>query len=270
MQPACLAICTGRSFVIAAAMLMVTVPLQAQMQIPNPLIRPHGPSNPAEPDSARVERAPRQGAPSMPALPAAPVAYGATAVAEDPYVRSVAELKERFASFYVSAIVGKQAMLRRSAVPRAGLPAQGAQPVGTSMAPLPLSGVPAAAAARNDAFMLADGELIPSVGTTGAVVARVTSTEVTLFHVQEVMTLPGGKLGGIRTVVFTGAVESAGGNGVPAIVLERPDPAYKRMITVETRARNTSGGQQDASGNFINGGSNGNGSGVPSAAGMTQ
>ena len=240
----------------ACAMLTFAAPVaQAQMQIPNPLIRPRSVMNQPDAESARVERPNRAAAPAM---PAAPVAFGPAAAVEDPYTRSVAELKERFAGFYVSAIVGKQAMLRRSAAIRASALSQPAQPTGTSMAPLPLGSVPAAAASRNDAFMLADGELVASVGTTGAVVARVTSSEVTIYHVQEVMALPGGKLGGIRTVVFSGAVESGGGNGVPAIVLERPDPAYKRMITVETRSRTASSGQQEPAGTNTGGGSSSN------------
>jgi hypothetical protein len=264
----CLAVLSCRIVFTAAAMLGLAVPCAlAQMQIPNPLIRPHGLTNPAEPDAARADRA---GRPAATPMPAAPIAFGAPAATEDPYARSVSELKERFANFYVSAIVGKQAMLRRSAATRAGTQVQQTQPVGTSMAPLPMGGAAVTAASRNDALMLADGELVASVGTTGALVAKVTSNEVTIYHVQEVMALPGGKLGGIRTVVFTGTVESSGSSGVPAIVLERPDPAYKRMITVEPRSRGAAGGQQDASGNGINGSVNNGGGGVPAFNGAGQ
>ncbi len=73
--------------------------------------------------------------------------------------------------------------------------------------------------------------------------------------------LPGGKLIGKRAVVFVGDVENSGAIAPVAIVLEKPDAQYKKMITVETR-RTGGGGQGDT------GGANGAtaGGGLPAGA----
>ena len=222
-------------------------PAAAQMQIPNPLIRPRSLVNPAtlaDPATPAADVAGRAATPATYATGNGPIALnanGTPASTEDPYLRNLAELKDRFANFYVSAIVGKHAMLRRSGAARSGGTASAtpAQPAGTSMAPISLTAGAGASQGRSDAMMLADGDLLDSVGTTGALVAKVARSQVAIYHVQETMVLPGGKLVGKRVIVFTGELESSGAANAPGIVLERPDPAYKRMITVETKGRST-------------------------------
>ncbi len=247
---------SGKLLVAATTLLLLAdLPAAAQMQIPNPLIRPRSLTNPAarEPAPAPGDAgAARAGA----ALPS-----GATALPgptpEEIYSRSLAELKDRFSTFYVSAIVGKQAILRRSlGGPRGGVlqASAPASTAGTSMAPTPLpaaqplAGATAAASGRSDTLMISDGELLESVGSSGALIAKINSRQVTIYHVQETMSLPNGKLVGKRAVIFAGDVENSGASTPPAIVLERPDAAYKRMITVDTRIRSTSGTQTDTSG----------------------
>ena len=222
-------------------------PVAAQMQIPNPLIRPRSLVNPAtlaNPAAPAADVAGRAATPAPFATGSGPIALnanGTPASAEDPYLRNLAELKDRFANFYVSAIVGKHAMLRRSGAARSGgtSSATSAQPVGTSMAPISLTASAGPSQGRGDAMMLADGDLLDSVGTSGALVAKVARSQVAIYHVQETMVLPGGKLVGKRVIVFTGELENSGAANAPGIVLERPDPAYKRMITVETKGRST-------------------------------
>lgn len=238
----------------------------AQMQIPNPLIRPRSLANPGVkevPHEAPAQKQPPGGYSSS----AVPLPGSAATISpEELYFRSLNELKDRFSTFYVSAIVGKEAILRRSAAgPRAALPSSEAQNSGGAPAPVALASVKPT---RSDTLMLSDGELLDSVGNSGALVAKVGSRQVTIYYVQETMALPGGKLIGKRAVVFAGDVENSGYSGAPVIVLERPDAAYKRMITVETKVRSASGGSQDTgnsgslgnSGNSGNSGSLGNGS----------
>ena len=236
-----------------SGLLLVAAPVLAQMQIPNPLIRPRSLTNPAPKDPAGPDAsAPRGMAPGPGAASALP---GATP--EEIYARSLAELKDRFSTFYVSAIVGKQAILRRSlGGPRGGVlqSATGSGAVGASNAPVPLTSAQpttsaAAPSGRSDTLMLSDGELLDSVGSSGALIAKINSRQVTIYHVQETMSMPNGKLIGKRAVVFAGDVENSGGTAPPAIVLERVDPAYKRMITVDTRIRSTSGAPDATAGN---------------------
>ena len=233
-----------------AALTLVGLPAAAQMQIPNPLIRPRSLTPPGAPDApATGEGANRSPQPApAPASAAPPIALPGSAVADDPYTRSLAELKERFSGFYVSAIVGKQAVLRRLAGVRSTASGSSA---GTIGAAVPISGAASTATSavqsgRSDALMISDGELLDSVGNSGALVAKITGRQVIIFHVQETMVLPGGKLIGKRAVIFAGDVENSGGATLAAIVLEKPDPLYKRMITVETRTRSASGATGDS------------------------
>ena len=238
-----------------AALTLVGPPAAAQMQIPNPLIRPRSltPPGTADAPGGPGEGAGRSAPPAPALAPAAPPialpGSAGAAVAEDPYTRSLAELKERFSGFYVSAIVGKQAVLRRLAGARSNASASSpgaigaAVPIGGAASP---AATPAAQSGRSDALMISDGELLDSVGNSGALVAKITGRQVIIFHVQETMVLPGGKLIGKRAVIFAGDVENSGGAALAAIVLEKPDPLYKRMITVETRTRSASGASGDS------------------------
>lgn len=234
--------------VAAAAAMGVVTPACAQLQIPNPLIRPHSLLNPASRDVSAESAAARVGPPPA-STAAVPLNGGGVAAVDDPYARSLAEIKDRFSNYYVSAIVGKQAMLRRtSAGARTGSSAPGVPPpVGLTATPATAAGV---AQYRSDTINLIDGELFDSVGNDGALVAKVGNRQVTIFHVQATSTAAGGRVIGKRAVVFAGDVENSGSAGVPLIVLERPDPAYKRMITVETRTRSASPSPADtANGN---------------------
>ena len=247
---------------VAALLMLDCIPAQAQMQIPNPLIRPRGIGN----QNAAPGAGPQQGSqsnpqgasqsnglsngqsngqPSPPNPPpsAAPASYagavplpGTVLPTDDPFDRNLTELTNRFANFYVSAIVGKQAMLRRTAAP--GATPTGTAPSGLTIAPLP--GAAPVSQPRSDSMTLMDGELLASVSKNGALMVKVSNSNVVITYAQETMSLPGGRLVGRRATVFTGGVESSGATVSMPIVLERMDPAYKRMITVETKTRSAS------------------------------
>ncbi|MBC7415789.1 MAG: hypothetical protein H7327_12745 [Herminiimonas sp.] len=228
---------------LAASLTMACLSAQAEMQIPNPLIRPRGIGSqaaagpPREPGaSAQLQTAPRTPA-SAPASYAGAVPLPGTVLpSDDPFDRTLTELTNRFANFYVSAIVGKQAMLRRSAAALATPAATGPG----AMAAVPLTGAAPVASSRSESMTLTNGELLPFVSKAGALMVKVSDGIVTITYVQETMSLPGGRLMGRRAIIFAGGVDSSGTTVAAAIVLEKTDPAYKRMITVETKTRGAS------------------------------
>ena len=149
--------------------------------------------------SSLTNPAPREpaGADAMSARGAAPAPGAASALPvatpEEIYARSLAELKDRFSTFYVSTIVGKQAILRRSlGGPRGGVLAStppSPTPSGAAGAPIALAGTQllatGAPSGRSDTLMLSDGELLDSVGSSGALLTKINSRQVTIYLVQE-------------------------------------------------------------------------------------
>ena len=217
----------------------------AQMQIPNPLIRPRSLTNPATP-TPTPPAPPADAAARVPPPYPSGVPLGTPPLPiDDPYLRELTELKERFAGFYVSAVVGRTAVLRRSSAQRQAVNPTTPSQVGTSMAPLPLTSAGSGAGVRNDALMVADGELLDAVSNSGTLMSKVAHHRVVIYHMQETVTMPGGRLGGRRAIVFSGEVEGSGAAPMPPIVLERPDSAFKRSISVETKTRNASGATAD-------------------------
>lgn len=253
---------TRNTTIIAALLAALSLPAAAQMQIPNPLIRPRSLANPGQSDT-RAEPAAARGS-SATAANTAPVPYtaGGTGTADDPFIRTMSDLKARFSYFYVSAIVGKQAILRRFQGDQRGSAQQSSQSAAPAtngaMAAIPLNPSTGSGAgySRSDSLHLSDGEMLDMAGNSGALVAKVTGRQVTIYLVQETAILPGGKLTGKRTAIFSGEVENSGMAAAAAIILERPDPAYKRMITVETRTRSASSAQ-DAGSNTAPGATSG-------------
>lgn len=248
--------CHSRLRDTIAITLLITVvvldaaPVAAQMQIPNPLIRPrsltsgNGEQNPAPDASAAAQRAPAP-QPSYNSTPAlgAPVAH-----TDDPYVRDLADIRDRMSAFYVSAIVGKKAILRRSAASQRTSSTQAnAQPTGSSMAPLPLNAGTASQSSRNESITVSDGELLEAVSNTGTLMTKVVNGRVVIYHIQELGNLSGGRLAGRRAIVFAGDVENSGTSLASAIVLERPDAAFKRFIAVETKVRSASAASTEGS-----------------------
>ena len=236
-----------KSACLAAALISLAPLANAQMQIPNPLIRPRSLTNPAVPNPAAPTAEAQAQAQRTPQPYPAGVPLSSSGLPnDDPYLRELSELKDRFTGFYVSAVVGRTAVLRRSAAQRqAGNPSSLSQ-TGTSMAPLPLSAARTGTGTRNDAMMVADGELLDAVSNTGTLMSKVAHNHVVIYHVQETMTMPGGRLSGRRAIVFSGEVEGSGASPMAPIVLERPDSTFKRVISVETKARSASAGTTDS------------------------
>ncbi len=233
---------------LVTAMVLDVAPAAAQMQIPNPLIRPRTlTSGPGEQTPATDASATAQRPPAPQTSYAAAPALGAPATPTDePYARDLIDLRDRMSAFYVSAIVGRKAILRRSALSqRAGSTPTNAQPTGSSMAPLPLNVGTSNQSSRNDSITVSDGELLEAVSNTGTLMTKIANGRVVIYHIQELGNLSGGRLAGRRAIVFAGDVENSGTPLAAAIVLERPDPAFKRFIAVDTKVRSASAASTD-------------------------
>ena len=244
--------CSVAVTLLVTALVLDAGPAAAQMQIPNPLIRPrsltsgNNPTNPPNDTAANAQRAPAP----QPAFSSAAVLGAPATHNEDPYMRDLADLRDRLAPFYVSAIVGRKAILRRSAAAqRSGSTQTTSQPTGSSMAPLPLnsgsSNQSSNQSSRNDSITVSDGELLEAVSNTGTLITKIANGRVVIYHIQELGNLPGGRLAGRRAIVFAGDVENSGTPLAAAIVLERPDPAFKRFIAVDTKVRSASAAATD-------------------------
>ena len=233
---------------LVTAIVLHAVPTPAQMQIPNPLIRPHSlTSGNGEQNLVPGATPPAQRAP-QPIYNATPTLSAPAVQTNDPYVRDLADLRDRLSAFYVSAIVGKKAILRRSAaLQRAGSTQVGSQTVGSSMAPQPLNAGTGNQGARNDSITVSDGELLEAVSNTGTLMTKVAKGRVVIYHIQELGNLSGGRLAGRRAIVFAGDVENSGTPLASAIVLERSDPAFRRFISVDTKVRSASAASADVS-----------------------
>lgn len=228
------------------------LPVAAQMQIPNPLIRPRGLAGqsaatqpPSGTEAATATNAANYGGPpTAPPRPATSPSYagavplpGTVVPTEDPFERNLAELTARFSHFYVSAVVGKQAVLRRNGMDSGT--SVSATPSQSSFAPTQPIGLAQNGNKRNESMTLKDGQVLDTVNKAGAMMVKVYDGQVVITYVQESMSLPGGKLIGRSAIAFTGGIESSGGGAIAPIVLERIDPAYKRMISVETKSRSS-------------------------------
>ena len=249
----------------ALALLLASTCLSAvaQMQIPNPLIRPR--SLAAQAAAQQANAAGAQGSNGSPSTAASTQPKQATSQSyagaiplpgtvlptEDPFERNLAELTARFSQFYVSAVVGKQAVLRRASDSGTATGGTSSPSGSTSQAfgtsPQSASSIPVANK-RNESMTLRDGQVLDTVNKAGAMMVKVLDGQVVITYIQESMSLPGGKLIGRSAIAFTGGIESSGGGAITPIVLERVDPAYKKMISVETKSRTTgNSSSQDSS-----------------------
>lgn len=240
--------------------LMLGVPLlaatvaHAQMQIPNPLIQPVKPKAAADGKDPALPPLPGQsGGTAAPA----PVRLPGTGEA-DPTVNAelqiLRDVRAQLSSYYVSSIVGEQAVLRRF---NAAASTQG------SGVPLPTNntnGAPAATAGvvpaaprvgRNESMIVKNGEAIDYVGDWVTLVPKVTEGKVLIYA----ETAAGkeafaGKYLGKRPVVFFGEVESVSSGVTPSITLERKDQEYKTAITAtRSGAASPANGTSNSNGN---------------------
>ncbi|MFC3110176.1 hypothetical protein ACFOFO_19790 [Undibacterium arcticum] len=229
-----------------AVLTLASSPSFAQMQIPNPLIQPQGRAKPATqatdgkdvPAPFPANYAPR----GMSDLPY-PQANGSNGNAKTPF----AEVRDKLATFYVSAIVGNQAILRRGVVTQ---PVNvGAQQNPMAMAPQQYNAAQQinkpAAAVQTETMFVTDGEPIDFVGDAITLIPKVTANRVCIYYTEDGASQKNSR----RQVAFLGQVETSTASAPPAIVLEKSDPAYKQFISVDLKSRNGGGASAQPSTN---------------------
>lgn len=154
-----------------------------------------------------------------------------------------AEIREKLSMFYVSAIVGDRAILRRSPVQPAGTIA--GVPGNPMMGPPGMMGgaiaqAPKPPSGQSETMTVTDGEPIDFIGDGITLIPRVTSSRVSIYYADDVARA---KKGARRKVVFLGQVESIVTSPPAPIVLEKPDPTYKQRVSVETKSRSINNNQ---------------------------
>lgn len=241
----------------------------AQMQIPNPLMRPQPAKPPvaSDPQNLNSPLPQGQGGISQTASRAnvPPPVSSSDFLRTPPTVSTeskpdavVTELRQRFDAFYVSATVGDQAVLRRSAVASSAAAQTSASPsmAGTATR----QGAPAlGAVGRADSLIVRDAEPIEFLGSSVTLVPKVSGGRVALYYYGTAGAASSKKKGSQPVqVVFMGEVESQVASAPAQIVLEKSDPAYKAMISPESKPM--------TSGNGSNGANNPSMNGMPGAA----
>lgn len=233
----------------------------AQMQIPNPLMRPQPVKQPAASEPQNLNSPLPQGPGSPP--PNASRASVPPPVSSD-FLRTapvisqeskpdavITELRQRFDAFYVSATVGDQAVLRRGAVAQSATAQASVAPVTAGAVPRPAApGL--GAVGRADSLIVRDGEAIEFLGSSVTLVPKVSGGRVSLYYYGSAVS---NKKKGAQPVqvVFMGEVESQAPSAPALIILEKPDPAYKAMISPESKPLVSSNGMNGSNGPSMNG-----------------
>lgn len=204
--------------------------VQAQMQIPNPLLQP-----PRLKSGAAAGLPPAPGANENAGQPAKPVsldsfngANGALGSAPDNTLR---EVRERFGNFYVSAIMGRHAVLRSNAKGNPILLASANSLGSTSAPPSPM---PSAAGGRSETFLLSDSEPLEFVGEAVTLVPRITANRVYIYYVDSAKKTADKSQR--HPIVFIGEVESSEALPAVAPILEKPDAAYRQSISTQSKS----------------------------------
>jgi hypothetical protein len=217
---------------------LASVGAAAQMNIPNPLVEPPKPKAvPAGSDAGPLPPIPGM---NKPAPGAQPGAYSPTppmGMLEMPKENPVRDAKAQFASYYVSAIIGVEAVLRRAA--NAGSATATPLPPGAPMPGQPLgqSSTAGRGGGRSDSIVVKDGDPIDFVGD-GVLIPKVTAGRVIVYYVANASGKLNEKHGARHPVVFIGEVETGGGSAASAIVLEKKDADYRSAV----QSVKTSGG----------------------------
>lgn len=229
------------SLIAGSVVLLVSSSCLAQMQIPNPLIQP------------ATSKAPQKNEANPPLPPGSAASYnGPRGMPESPYQMGGAgkeqaqtkspfiEVRERLSQFYVSAIVGNSAILRRTAAPQSiggtagGSPQYGLPPsVAMGMAQQAKAPLPQG---QTETLILTDGEPIDFLGDGISLTPKITANVVYVYYTQD-----GGlaKRSARRQVAFLGQVESTVASTPVPLQLFKPDPAYKQQVSVETKSRSS-------------------------------
>lgn len=231
----------------------------AQTQIPNPLMRPQPAKAPiaSDPQNLNSPLPQGQGGNSQAASRAnvpPPVSSSdflrtaPTNSAENKPDAVITELRQRFDAFYVSATVGNQAVLRRSAFASNATAQTSVSPAITGTATR--QGSPAlGAVGRADSLIVRDAEPIEFLGSSVTLVPKVSGGRVALYYYGNAGAASSKKKGAqLVQVVFMGEVESQAATAPAQIILEKPDSAYKAMISPETKPLTSSNGTNGSNG----------------------
>lgn len=243
----------------------------AQMQIPNPLMRPQPVKPPVASDPQNLNSPLPQIAGSLPPSssrsnvpPPVSSDFLRTAPVSSPEGKPdavITELRQRFDTFYVSATVGDQAVLRRGTVAQSST-AQASVAPATAGAMTRQATPGLGAVGRADSMIVRDGEAIEFLGSSVTLVPKVSGGRVSLYYFGSSSAGSNKKKSTQPVqVVFMGEVESQAPSVPAQIVLEKSDPAYKAMISPESKPLTSSNG--------INGSNGSNGpsmNGMPGAA----
>ncbi|WP_283444133.1 hypothetical protein [Noviherbaspirillum suwonense] len=235
----------------------------AQMQIPNPLMRPQPVKQPVASDPQNLNSPLPQGPGSPPpnaSRSSVPPPVSSDFLRTAPVVSQeskpdavITELRQRFDAFYVSATVGDQAVLRRgAAVQNSSAQASVAPATAGAVSRQATPGL--GAVGRADSLIVRDGEAIEFLGSSVTLVPKVSGGRVSLYYYSNGGAGSNKKKGAQPVqVVFMGEVESQAPSVPSQIVLEKPDPAYKATISPETRPLVSSNGINGSNGSSPNG-----------------
>ena len=224
---------------VLAAFALTTSYAFADMNVPNPLVRPLPPKL----DSIVPGKdGPQQAQANIP-----PIANQIQNVGmpQQGYLTATTpfkEVKDRLSMFYVSAIVGDRAILRRY---NQGLRAGGAQNTNQNPSTPVMNtsygivntmnqNVQNSQLSQNqnpnESLSIKDGENLDFLGDSVTLTARVENNRVIIYFTDDGTGLKKGDRH--RQVVFVGQVESSMSAPQPQIVLEKPSQTFKQAIDV--------------------------------------
>ncbi|MBK4738900.1 hypothetical protein [Noviherbaspirillum pedocola] len=234
------------SLLAGLTVLGMAAPSYAQVQIPNPLMRPQPPKLTPVSDPHNLNSPLPQGSAPAPAPTASSPANVPPPVSSSDFLRTapassgeskpdatVTELRQRFDGYYVSATVGDQAVLRRAATVAAAAPQASAAPSISAMPPRPSQSA-LGTVGRAESMVVRDGEPIEFLGSSVTLVPKVNGGRVSLYYYSDAATNKK-KRSPSAQVVFLGQVESQAPATTAQIVLEKPDPGFKASISPEIK-----------------------------------
>lgn len=242
--------------------LLISTGSHAQMQIPNPLIKPQAIKAAVASDPQNLNSPLPQGGSGMPPAPVRasvppPVSSSdffrsaPIVTAESKPDATVTELRQRFDAFYVSATVGDQAVLRRVSGVQPVVAQSSAAPAMAGMAKQGSAAIQSVG--RAETMIIKDGEPIEFLGASVTLVPKISGGRVALYYYADAGAVSKKKRSPVVQVVFMGEVESQAPSTPAAIVLEKVDPTYKAIVSPDVKGTNTSNGSSSTNSPSMNG-----------------
>ena len=198
-------------------LLALTFATASSADIPNPLLKPGTATRPGTPAG-------------LPSLPPPPMPQEVTRTISAGTTSAVSDLRTTLAGYYVSAVVGKTAVLRQGGNAAPGQSGGvGLQPMNTPSQPLGASGGQSVANSgvvaidrRSESVTVKDGEI--SLVGAHAILAEVRNESVALYYLASERP-ESSPVTARLPLVFSGTVDSTNGR-LPRTPIERPDSAY--------------------------------------------